>query len=431
MTNLTIHWPDEATERIEAARGRLEVSGPALAARSLEERTRLVGEVFDRWANPAAPERAALFDAHPGFSGFSRETLEVGLELGLAPYTGEALAALADRELAAPSAAGSRLAPFATTSILLAGAIPMPALLQIGLSLVAGSPTLVRPSTRDPVSAAQVRASVEAVDVELARSIEVVDFPSDDTEAMRQFCASPCVVASGNDATIATLRAFMRAEQRLIGYASKQSIAIAETRACEGEAGRTFAQAFSLDVALWDQLGCLSPTALYVVGPGSRDGALTVGRELAEALASQESKMPRGELEPTTAAAIATARSEAEMRNAGMQSGALHGSSGTQWTVSVEPDAHWRPSPLHRFVRVYAVEEIAQLPAMLGQAGAGNLSNVAVAGFDPEVRDTLGRAMSEFGASRLCDPGRMQAPPLDWPHDGLPVLTPLTRWLGA
>ncbi len=427
MTELTIHWPDEAAERVAAARGRLEVAAPELARRTLEERTRVLGAVLTRWRDPASPERRALLEAHPAASGFSRETLEAGLALGLEPLTAQALEALVERELAPALAAGLRLRPFATTSVLLAGAIPMPALLQIVLSLVAGSPVLVRPSARDTTSAELVRRSIEAVDRELGRAVAVVDFPSDDSDAMASFCASPCIVASGSDATLHSIRARIHAGQRLVAYSNRHSIAVVDASQCEGAQLGWLAEALSLDVALWDQLGCLSPTAVCVLGQGAADVAPRLARTLAEQLAQREVALPRGAVDASTAALIATARGEAEMRVAAAGAGALHASPGTAWTVSLEPDALWRATPLHRFVRVYALASTTELDTTLVGAGVGVLSNVALAGFDAATRERLHASLCAHGASRFCAPGLLQAPPLDWPHDGQPLLTPLVR----
>ena len=424
MTKLTIRWPDEHVERLEAARGRLEIAGRELAARALNERTECAAVILERWRDPGSPERKTLLDVHPQTSGFARATLEAGLALGLEPYTGDALRAVVERELAPALASGARLAPFATTSLLLAGAIPMPALLQILLSLVVGSPLLVRPSARDRVSAEQVSLSIAAVDPELGRAVEIVDFPSDDLEAMTRFCAAPCVVASGDDETIGAIRARLDPRQRFVAYAHRLSIAVAGDRACLGDAGERLARDLSLDVALWDQLGCLSPTAVYVVGDDADRAAQGVGGALAAALAEREAALPRGEIEPGISGAIATARSEAEMRVAAGGAGGLYASAGTRWTVVVEPGSAWRASPLHRFVRVHAVPDAAALRGALADVH-GRLSSVALAGFEAGPRAGLEEVLAGLGASRFCAPGRMQAPELGWHHDGMPILTPL------
>ena len=65
----------------------------------------------------------------------------------------------------------------------------------------------------------------------------------------------------------------------------------------------------------------------------------------------------------------------------------------------------------------------------LGDAVApygSQLAGVAVAGFGETTRDAV-RTLSDLGASRICAPGRLQAPPLAWRREGLPVLGSLAR----
>ncbi len=99
-------------------------------------------------------------------------------------------------------------------------------------------------------------------------------------------------------------------------------------------------------------------------------------------------------------------------------------------TVVVEADSSPRPAPLYRFLRLLPVASLDSLPAALGDLGAP-LSNVALAGFGPDERARLEPVLTRFGASRLTRPGRLQIPPVDWPRDGLPLLTPLARFVHA
>jgi len=104
----------------------------------------------------------------------------------------------------------------------------------------------------------------------------------------------------------------------------------------------------------------------------------------------------------------------------------VHAGDGTSWTVVAEGDASWRGTPLHRFVRVHPVEGLDALDAALRPV-ARHLSSVAVAAADDETHRAIGARAAAAGASRVCAPGRMQAPPLDWPHDGRLLLAPLAR----
>jgi hypothetical protein len=52
---------------------------------------------------------------------------------------------------------------------------------------------------------------------------------------------------------------------------------------------------------------------------------------------------------------------------------------------------------------------------------------VALAGFGAGS-EALARGLADLGASRLCPPGELQAPPLAWCHENRPVLLPLARF---
>jgi hypothetical protein len=74
---------------------------------------------------------------------------------------------------------------------------------------------------------------------------------------------------------------------------------------------------------------------------------------------------------------------------------------------------------------VHPVADAAALHAALRPLGP-HLAGVAIAGFGSDA-DALFRGLAELGASRLCPPGELQAPPLAWPHDNRPVLLPFAR----
>jgi hypothetical protein len=180
----------------------------------------------------------------------------------------------------------------------------------------------------------------------------------------------------------------------------------------------------ALDVALWDQLGCLSPVALYVISPEGRvPDAVVEG--LCQALDAAEKRMPRGFVPTEAAAQITNERGAAEMRAASGDGASVHRGSGTSWTVAVEGNARWRTSPLYRFLRVHPVADPAELVEALRPVSP----HLAAAGLDGFGVDTaaVARALVGLGASRICRFGRFQSPPLDWCHDNQGVLLPLAR----
>jgi len=425
MGELTIHWPDADAERVRAARGRLDVAGRRLRARSRNDILDALGSVFDLWCNAKSSWRRELLERLPAVTGFGSEVVRVGLDHGLSHWTGAALGDALRHELGPMlGVPRRRVAPFAMTSLSLAGCIPMPTLLQCVLPLAVQSAVLVKSASRDPVTPELVARSIASVDPELGHCIEVVAFPGDDPQCATHFLASECVVASGSDQTIGAIRARLRASQRFVGYGHKLSIAVVGTGATREPDLFDLARRLSLDVALWDQLGCLSPLAIYVVGVDSDQAAATLGRALAEALGVREQEMPRGEVDRATVATIRQARDEADMRAADGRRVRVHASEGSAWTVVVEDEAVFRGSPGHRFVRVHPVPDLDGLSAALRPIGR-HLSAAAVAGFDTETPEGV---LTAHGASRLCAPGSLQAPAVSWPHDGRPILLPLTRF---
>lgn len=418
--------------QVRDALARLRDVGRLLRERRAADVHAALADVLDAWCAPASPWQSALAGALPAVSGFSAEMVREGLARGLAPYTGGALHALVRGELGGPerqdAMRGPRVDGFATAATVLAGAIPLPTFVAITAPLALRTPVLVKPSMHDPVSAALFARSLAARDPLLGACVEIATFHRDDAESLAALCEAECVVANGSDAAVAAIgrcfeaaRAYAAAApRRFVGYGHRFSLAMLGSDATRGGALARAAAALALDVALWDQLGCLSPLAVYVVG-ADRGAAGRVAEALAGALAAAEERWPRGRIEPAAAAAIARERAEAEMRDA-----TVLASRGTEWSVVCEADAQRRSAPLHRFVRVQPSASVTTCLAALRPQG-GQLAAVALAGFGADAAE-IGAALTELGASRVCAPGAMQSPPLGWPRDNLRVLLPLARF---
>jgi hypothetical protein len=404
---------ESAAGPVREAAARLRAAGARLRSRPQGEVVAALGRLFEHWRDPASASRRRAEAELPAATGFSPEVVREGLARGLAAWTGEAFAALVARELAGRTATG-----FPLTSVLLAGAIPPPTLLALAAPLALRSPVLARPSSRDPLTPRLVADSLRALDPDLGAALEVVSFPADDAEAMAAFLSAECVVASGSDATLADVAARVVPPQRLVAYGHRLSIAVLGPDALAGVPLRWAAAALALDVAQWDQLGCLSPATLYVVG--RREAPSDLLDALANAFAESEKLWPVGEIPAAARAERADARGAAELRDPR----AVRADPGARWVVVAEPDAAFRPSPLHRFLRVHPVPDVAALLAALAPLSP-HLATVGLAGM-PDAAG-LAAELSWLGVSRVCPLGRMQTPPLDWSHDNQGVLLPLAR----
>lgn len=442
MTKLEFDWPDEAAERVRAAQGRLALAADALRARSFDDRLTAVASVLADWTAPDSPWRRELASALADATPFEAATLTEGLESALRAWDPEGFKACAQREIGCLLADRDiELAPFESVTVLAGGSIPMPTILSSLLPLVVGSPVLLRETSKDPVTASLLSRSLAARDEGLAKSFEAVAFPADDVAAFDVALKAPCIVATGSDETLADVARRLAPSQRFVPYGHKFSVAAVGPAAIEDAATLSATAAgISLDVARWDQSGCLSPVVVYAVGLNNGD-TKSLATAISACLEELATSMPRGALPPARAVVTANERSEARMRLTGTE-GLLF--EGTQHTVVLEVDAEPRPAPLSRFLRIMPVDSEEFFVQAL-ERFSGHISTVSIAGLSlglgeaiannrsaersPSPTESLFARLARVGVSRVTKPGRSQTPPVDWPHDGLPLFTPVARFI--
>jgi hypothetical protein len=416
--------PDEIAEQLAQLRD----AGEQLRRRPIGEVLDLLGAVLDGWRDPNSSWRLDLEERLPSATGFTAPLIREGLRRALEYWTSDALRELAIRELgpidALDSASGRKVSGFDTTAVLLAGSIPMPSLLALIAPLVVRSPVIAKPASRDLLTPYLVARSIAETDAELGRCIQIASFSADDEDCSRALLEADCICATGSDATIAAVQSQVRPPRRLVLDGHRLSIAaVAPPKSAERRVD--LAERLAVDIALWDQLGCLSPIAVFAVDPEPSHAA-ALGEALAVALANAEKDWPRGSIDASTAHAIAQQRAEAELRRAAGRAVAVHVSDSTAWTVIVEDRPDLRPAPLHRFIRVIPLADPESLLDAIRPLGP-HLAAVAIEGFGAEATG-LTSALTELGASRVCAPGSLQSPPLDWHHGGRGVLAPLARF---
>jgi hypothetical protein len=415
--------PGEIAEQLAQLRD----AGKQLKTRPIGEVLDVLGAVLDGWSDPNSSWRRDLEDQLPATSGFARPLVVEGLRRALEPWSSDALRELAVRELGSldelDAASNRAVSGFDTTAVLLAGSIPMPSLLALIAPLAVRSPVLAKPASRDPLTPLLVARSIAETDVELGRCIRIASFAAANEDCTRALLEADCICATGSDATIAAVQSQARPPRRLVVDGHRLSIA-AVVPPASAERRRDLAERLAVDIALWDQLGCLSPIAVFAVDPEPTRAA-ALGEAIALALANAERNWPRGTIDASTSHTIAQQRAEAELRRAAGRAIAVHASDSTAWTVIVEDGPELRSSPLHRFIRVIPVPDPEHLLDAIEPLGS-HLAAAAIEGFGAQAVG-LARALATLGASRICAPGSLQSPPLDWRHGGRGVLAPLVR----
>lgn len=410
-----------AAAQVRDALARAREAERALARRPAREVLAGLAQALDLLRDPAAPPHQELLRSLPEATGFSPEVVREGLRVALSEWTGETLLRAVESELGPGlGETGPRHARgFPTTAVLLAGALPCPTLAALLAPLALRSGVVAKPSLHDPCTARVLAETLLGVDPGLGASLQVVEFRSEEDPATEALLQADCVVASGSDATMARVARGVAPPRRFVAYGHRVSVAVLGPTAASHEGLDEAAAALAMDVSLWDQLGCLSPVAVYLLGTRGRVPEITL-ESFANAFTNIEKTLPRGRVALQAASDWAAERDAAELRAASGKGVALR--TGAGFTVVAEADAAWRGSPLHRFLRIHPVPDLESLEAALHPI-APHLAAVGVAGLDEAAR----RALARSGASRICPLGRMQAPPLAWCHDGRPWLLPLAR----
>jgi hypothetical protein len=356
-----------------------------LGQRSHDETAAALAEAAQRWlTDPELTFR--LVES----SGLSASMLAEVLPRVAAMLNADAMRGLVERE------ATEIGEPADWMACILASNVPALAVPAIALACLAGSAVVVKSGHRDTVSAPAFQRALAAVDAPLAATVVPVAWPHD--PALDDVLLdAPLAVLTGHDETVDALAT--RATGRVLGHGTRYGALLVDESTAVDYAGA------ALDVALYEQRGCLSAHVCWVVGNAAR-----VADGLADALLHLAERLPPAAATVEERAAVRTFLDEAAWSGAGVQAGA--------WGAVVrDSDAHFRPTCGARTLRVLPLRDPSLLPELI----------------PPHAIECLGTnvpppaGLRARGVARVCPVGRMQQPPLSWPRGQRQALGSLLR----
>ncbi|MEC7358073.1 MAG: acyl-CoA reductase [Verrucomicrobiota bacterium] len=249
---------------------------------------------------------------------------------------------------------------------------------------------------------------------ELKSSIEITRSRQTSNEWLG---SAKAVIVFGSDETVREIESRLFHHQIFIPHNHKVSVAIIDS-----DKNQEAAKLAALDVAMFDQQGCLSPHDIYV---HPKEQPRSFAAKLANALSELNSKYP-----PTGRTMEENIRIDDLRRSYSFRSSSdtsvqiWESDSNTDWTVVYEDEPQFAASPLGRFVFV------KPLPKSLDDAlnlNKEHLSTIALYPFSLQRAESLNLC----GATRICPLGSAQDPSIFWHHDGLQTLAPLVNWTDA
>ncbi len=302
----------------------------------------------------------------------------------------------------------------------LAGNTPLLAWPGLAASLLAGAASFVKMSRGETLWPRLFVESLAEVDAELAALIHLDVWPGNDPRTEELVQSADAVIAYGSDASLDALRAATPEATPFFGYGHALSIGLWLDDEKSEEVWNRSARGFARDILLYDQGGCLSPHTVFVEGDRGHT-VIMIAHTLADALTAEvETLQVPPVTDPAVALAVRNARDIAHFSWPYIKA-----DEGLRWSVIYTTGESTLPEPVgHGVVYVLPMRDVAaNFGSRLG-AARGHISSVGVAGV---LREDVRAAILREGVSRICAPGEMQAPPLDWPNGGHDLLASLLR----
>lgn len=397
-------------ERTERAGAALRAMPPAEIVRVVAAAARTLGDdstPLGRQALATIPTRAAL----------SPEGVRWGLETSLAELAPAAL----ERGLSSLEAlrACAALTPVRLGGVVLAGNVFSACLRPIAWALLCRVPVVVKVASTDAGLAELFALALTLEHEDVGAAVGIARFSRSEPELLARLASAVDVLGvHGSDRTIEEARVRCSATTELVAHGHGLGMIFVPREALGADADvASLVASLALDVAAYDQRGCLSPHAILVEG-----GAAVSGRELArrlseEGLRALATSMPRGPL--------ATLEGAVQVRWRGVAQALGELFEGDGWAVSFEGGGPIRACPLHRNVAVHEVASSDEALARIAGYGA-HLKALGVAA-PTAARHTLAERLPPGLAPRVSAVGAMQRPPFEAPTDGVPPWQGLLR----
>ncbi len=430
-------------EDLHALARHLRDQGAALRRLSVADRCRSLTNAIARLADPDDPLGRRARDVLPETVGLSPAMVDWALRTSIEPWLelrDGGITVLEGLLRQAPPHPDAIPVPPAFTVLILAGNVFTAALRPLLLGLAVGTPILVKlPRDQVPDSSLPVLlrdalsgqdTSIEGTHMRglLHRALSITSFPGSDAVLETALfddskTAADLVVAYGSDETMTSLRTRLPATVRLLEHGHGASTAWVPAAALTLDSVEASARALALDIAAYDQRGCLSPVIAWVED-SAEVSCVDFAARLHQALRDLAVDIPPGPIDTATGAA------RAQWRGTAAVVGQVFASDDSA-VVCIEDPSLLPASPLHRHIAVVPCPSVEHLGDHLRPWGV-HLKCLGISSGTGGGPDEAGRVAVELTpplAPRLCPLGLMQQPPAAWCAEGRRPLEGWLRWV--
>ncbi len=397
-----------------------------------EEILEIIAAAADAWLKPYYRPREDIVRKLSAGLRMNRAMLDKGLDYVFGALDKRSIATLVvneaenpaalDRAVKRPDGSLRRLAGPPMVLYSTAGNVPGLGIPPLVCCLLARSICVIRDSARQPWLTAAFAATLSEYSEDLGAMVIAAAWDRNDREMERfAFSQASRVELSGSDRVVADVAARNRHDQ-VVTRGSTLSLGLVPR---ESDTDR-WSAAFAEDIVMYEGLGCLSPHLILVEGSFAR--ARRMAKSLDLALQRLEKIWPRSELSFDAERGRRAFIGSAEVSVACDPQRMLLRGRNDEWLIHVNPEAPIEAGPGMRCVTIVAVPDRAETAALLREATLP-LAAVALAmDEDHSAYPAIRNALQRCGATLICAPGKMQAPPIYWKQDGRARLGELLAW---
>lgn len=383
----------------------------------------MVDAAITRLLDRQDPYRQRMEQALPAITGYDSEMVRLGLTQYLKTFRKPELlrflaedfsnpGILDDFQPLAKGGYGQAFGPPVLGHIW-AGNVPALPLWSLVCGLLVKSGNIGKVSSAEPLFATLFARLLAEVAPELADCLAVVWWQGGDTEREQALLQGADVtLAYGSTASLSAIQSRIPQGKRFLGFGHKVSFAMISAAALGPAKVAGTAESAAHDIGRYDQQGCFAPHVVFVER-GAQISPRAFSRYLARSLAAFGHRYPRRALTLAEDNSLAAWRQDEELLHGADVTGDTLGT----WSVSFhETGQAFGASSLNRAIRVVAVDDLADVPAIVAPYRAF-LQTVGIAA-PPQALFTLSKLLGEVGVTRIAALGDMTSPEAGWHHDG-------------
>jgi len=412
----------------EAARARTRVLETVTTAEIIE----ILAAAARVWLQPHFAPRTRMLAMLARDLRMPKALLEKGFDAVFGAINEEALQHLVDSEVDDPAALDgpipigngrhARLLGPRVVFHSLAGNVPGLSIPPIVAALLSRSICIVRDSDRQPHLTAAFAATLAEYSQDLAAMVIPATWRAGDMGMEKLvFEQAQRVELTGSDSTMRSMVS-RHPRRPIVTRGSRISFGVVPRESDTDQ----WKDGFANDIVMYEGLGCLTPHVIYVEGPDKR--AKRLARLLGIALSRLEALYPRVPRDLPAETRRRSFLDVVEMNCARDRESFMVRGRGDGFAVHYRPQSALAMGPGLRCIVVAPVADRgelfehlrnAQMPLAAVGLGLDSQSNAYV---------DLSAGFEDLGVTLICEPGRMQQPPIQWAQDGHRRLADMLEW---